>query len=42
MSKKMVNCLLNDLLEKCKENNTIQFDVDKLMKDFSLASIAVK
>lgn len=42
MSKKMVNCLLNDLLEKCKENNTIQFDVDKLMKVFSLASIAVK
>lgn len=42
MSKKMVNCLLNDLLEKCKENNAIQFDVDKLMKDFSLASIAVK
>ena len=42
MSKKMVNCLLNDLLEKFKENNAIQFDVDELMKDFSSASIAVK
>ncbi len=35
-------CLLNDLLEKCKENNAIQFDVDELMKNFSSASIAVK
>lgn len=42
MTKRTVRKLLVDLLHMCQENNSVNFDVEKLVKDFSVARFAME
>lgn len=42
MTKRTVRNLLVDLLHMCQENNSANFDVEKLVKDFSVARFAME
>lgn len=42
MTKRTVRKLLVDLLHMCQENNSANFDVEKLVKDFSIARFAME